>query len=74
MQKGTGTISRENQYLKLVDQFYKQNRNMISLEDYVKAKKDSVHFKALIWKVTGVYQAIGRVLLLMDKNCHVWLF
>jgi pyoverdine/dityrosine biosynthesis protein Dit1 len=69
MQENTGTITREQKYLKLVDEFYQQNKNVVSEEDYQRAKTDPAQFKALIRRVTNLYQTIGRELLLMDKNC-----
>lgn len=72
MQEDTGSITREKEYLKLLDQFYEQNRNIVSGEDYEKAKTDPAYFKALIRKVTDLYQRIGKELLLKDRNYHVW--
>lgn len=72
MQEDAGAITREKEYLKLVDQFYEQHRNMVSREDYEKAKKDPMHFKAVIRKVSDLYQRIGKELLLKDRNYHVW--
>ena len=72
MEKDTGPITTGQEYLGLVDEFYEQNRDMVSLEDYEKAKKDPAYFKALIRKLTDLYQRIGRELLLNDRNYHVW--
>lgn len=72
MQEDMGTITREQKYSKLVDEFYQQNKNVVSQEEHEMAKRDPAHFKALIRKVTDVYQRIGRELLLKDRNYHVW--
>ena len=72
MEKDTGAITREQQYLELVDEFYEQDRDTISPEDYEKAKKDPAYFKALVKRLTDLYQRIGRELLMNDRNYHVW--
>ena len=64
--------TERHEYRKLLNEFYEQNRDMVSSEDYEKGKEDPTYFRALIRKVTDQYQRIGRELLLMDKNCHVW--
>ena len=72
MKEDRGSMTPEQEYCRLVDEFYQQNKNVVSREEYEKAKTDPAHFKAVIRGVTDLYQRIGRELLLMDKNCHVW--
>ena len=72
MEKDTGAITRKQQYLELVHELYEQNRDTISQEDYEKAKKDPAYFKALVKRLTDLYQRIGRDLFLEDRNYHAW--
>ena len=72
MNKDAEAVSREPEYCKLVDEFYQQNKDTVSPEDYEKAKEDPVYFKALIRRLTDLYQRIGRELSLNDRSCHVW--
>ena len=72
MNKDAEGVSREPEYCKLVDEFYQQNKDTVSPEDYEKAKEDPVYFKALVTRLTDLYQGIGRELLLNDRNYYVW--
>lgn len=72
MEKDAIAITTGQEYLELLDEFYEQNRDMVSQEDYEKAKEDPVYFKALVMRLTDLYQRIGRELLLSDRNYHVW--
>ena len=72
MAKDTTAITREQKYRKLVDEFYQDNKKFVSADEYERAKTGPAHFRALIQKVTKLYQKIGRELLLKDRNYHVW--
>ena len=64
--------TERHEYRKLLNEFYEQNRDMVSSDDYEKAKEDPEYFRSLILKVTKLYQSIGKELLLKDRNYHVW--
>ena len=72
MREDTGTIIRNQEYCKLLDEFYQEHKSIVSEEDYERAKKDPQYFKSLIGKVTKLYQNIGKELLSKDRNYHVW--
>jgi len=72
MGKDTGAIMRSEEYRRILDEFYEQNKKFVAEEEYERAKTDPEHLQALIKRVTGLYQRIGRELLLMDRNYHVW--
>ena len=72
MEKDVAVITRREEYRKLVDEFYQQNKKFVSEKGYERAKSDPEHLKALIKRVTDLYQKIGRELLMMDRNIHVW--
>ena len=72
MQENTGTIIRNQEYHKLLDEFYQGNQSIVTDEEYQRAKEDPKYFKSLIKKVTKLYQSIGKELLLKDRNYHVW--
>ncbi len=72
MEKDVAVITRREEYRKLVDEFYQQNKKFVSEKEYERAKTDPAHFKTLTRKMTDLYQRIGRELLLMDRNIHVW--
>ena len=72
MDKPQEPITENHEYLALLDEFYELNWDMISTEDYEKAKEDPVYFKALVRRLTDLYQRMGRELLLNDRNYHVW--
>ena len=65
-------VTERHEYRRLLNEFYDQNRDMISREDYEKAKEDPMYFKALTRRMTDLYQRIGRELLMNDRNYHVW--
>ena len=62
MDKPQEPITENHEYLALLDEFYEQNWDMISQGDYEKAKEDPEYFKALLKKLTDLYQKIGREL------------
>jgi hypothetical protein len=72
MEKDAAAITRWEEYRRLVDEFYQQNKKFVSEDEHEQAKTDPEHLKALIKRVTDLYQRIGRELLLMDRNIHVW--
>ena len=72
MEIDAAAITRHEKYRKLVDEFYKENKKFVSEEEYERAKSDPEHLKALIKRMTDLYQKIGKELLLMDRNIHVW--
>ena len=72
MQKDAAAITRREEYRKILDEFYEQNEDFVSEQEYERATTDPEHLKALIKRVTDVYQKIGKELLLMDRNIHVW--
>ena len=72
MEDDATAITREQEYRKLVDEFYQNNKKFVSEGNYQRAKTDPAHFKVLIRKTTGLCQKIGKELLLMDRNIHVW--
>ncbi len=72
MEEDATAITREQEYRKLVDEFYQNNKKFVSEGNYQRAKTDPAHLKVLIRKTTGLYQKIGKELLLMDRNIHVW--
>ena len=65
-------VTERHDYRRLLNEFYEQNRDMVSPEDYEKAKEDPMYLKALVRRLTDLYQRIGKDLLLNDRNYHVW--
>ena len=63
---------KTDEYRRRLDEFYEQNHEMVSAEDYQKAKADAEYFKALVKRLTDLYQDMGRELVMKDNNYHVW--
>jgi hypothetical protein len=72
MEQDPAAITRLEKYRRLVDEFYEQNKDFVSEEEYEQAKTDPEQLRVLIKRVTDLYQKIGRELLIMDRNIHAW--
>ena len=72
MKEDRQDTTRQHEYRKLIDEFYENNKSIVSEEQYEKTKHDPDYFRALIRKARDLYQDIGKELLLKDKNYHVW--
>ena len=72
MQEDTETIIPDQEYHKLLDEFYQENLDIVSKDEYERAKNDPEYLRELIRNVTDLHQRIGRELLLKDNNCHAW--
>jgi hypothetical protein len=66
----TNSSTKSKEYRRLLDEFYEKNHEMVSAEDYQKAKEDPEYFKALVKRLTDLYQDMGRELVMEDnRNC-----
>ena len=65
-------VTKPDKYRRLLDEFYEQNRDTVSQEDYETAREDPMYFKALVRRLTDLYQKIGRELFMNDRNYHEW--
>ncbi len=56
MKSSAAVIEKADEYRELVDQFYQENRNLMTINQYKAAKRDPVYFAALIEETTEYYK------------------
>jgi hypothetical protein len=52
----TDGIEKDEEYRELVDQFYQENRKLLTINQYKAAKRDTKYFAALIEETIGYYK------------------
>ncbi len=56
MKSFAAEIEKADEYRELVDQFYQENRNLMTINQYKAAKRDPVYFASLIEETTEYYK------------------
>ena len=54
--KGSNSIEKDDEYKELVDQFYRENRNLMTIGQYKATKRDAKYFASLIEETIGYYK------------------
>ena len=54
--KGYTSIEKDDEYRELVDQFYQENRKLMTINQYKATKRDAKYFAALIEETIGYYK------------------